>query len=330
MLYFYKLTNYFFFRNAESSIINHAFLNSVLILLNFDFCKNHFMIRKVRKIIEGKQTRDGAGVKLKRIFGNAEVPLFDPFLLLDNFGSDKTEDYIRGFPWHPHRGIETITYMLNGSAEHGDSIGNSGIISSGDVQWMTAGSGIIHQEMPKGDKDNIMSGFQLWANLPATHKMMTPRYRDIKKEQIPIVNNEKGISAHIICGEYKEVKGPVTEIITEPEYFDIHLEKNILFSHPVKPGHTVFIYVYSGSVIADGHPSEIKSGNAILFDDGDTFNVTSNDSKTKFIFVSGKPIGEPVAWYGPIVMNTEEELQIAFDEYEKGTFIKKHNENSHK
>lgn len=280
------------------------------------------MTRKIRKIIEGRMTRDGAGVKLRRIFGNGEVPLFDPFLLLDAFGSDKKEDYIRGFPWHPHRGIETITYMLNGSAEHGDSIGNSGVISEGDVQWMTAGSGIIHQEMPKGDRENKMFGFQLWANLPASHKMMEPRYRDIKKNQIPVVDDGHGTFVKIICGVYNNVKGPVTEIVTEPEYYDVSMKKNSRFIHAFRKGHTVFLYLYSGSIVTPDHQTEILQGHAVLFEDGEDIEVIAQNDDTKFILVSGKPIGEPVAWGGPIVMNSEEELRIAFEEYENDTFLK--------
>jgi quercetin 2,3-dioxygenase len=283
------------------------------------------MIRKIGRIFTGRQTRDGAGVKLKRIFANNEIPLFDPFLLLDNFGSDKREDYIRGFPWHPHRGIETITYMIEGSAEHGDSIGNSGVISSGDVQWMTAGSGIVHQEMPKGNKDDRMFGFQLWANLPAANKMMHPRYQDIKRESIPVADNNKGVRVKVICGEYGGVKGPVSKIVIDPEYFDVSIKKDVVFSHKVKIGHTVFIYIYAGSIVAAGHTDAISSDNAVLFEDGDTIEIISASEDTKFIFVSGKPIKEPVAWGGPIVMNTEEELQLAFEEYDNGTFLKHKN-----
>lgn len=279
------------------------------------------MNRKIKEILRGRTTRDGAGVKLVRIFGNAEVPKFDPFLLLDAFGSDKEEDYIKGFPWHPHRGIETITYMISGSAEHGDSIGNSGVISSGDVQWMTAGSGIIHQEMPKGGIDKKMFGFQLWSNLPASHKMMQPRYRDIKSSEIPIYAAE-GIEIRVICGEVNGVQGLVLDIITNPEYLDICLKKDILFKHPVAKGHTVFIYIHSGSIMADGNNTPVNSGHAVLYDDGDAIELTSLEDDTKFLLISGKPIDEPVAWYGPIVMNTDEELRIAFDEYQSGTFIK--------
>jgi hypothetical protein len=202
--------------------------------------------RRIRKVLKSKPTIEGAGVHLNRVFGFREVPTFDPFLLLDDFRSDYPEHYVKGFPWHPHRGIETITYVLTGDVEHGDSLGNKGIISSGDVQWMTAGSGIIHQEMPKGDKGGKMYGFQLWANLPSRQKMMNPRYRDVASEQIPKVRLPGGTSIRVISGEVAGTRGPVGDIVIDPEYLDITLPPHSEFRHPTKQGHTVFAYVIEG------------------------------------------------------------------------------------
>jgi redox-sensitive bicupin YhaK (pirin superfamily) len=296
--------------------------------------------RKIRKIFKSKATIEGAGVHLKRAFGFYQVPLLDPFLLLDDFHSDDPADYIKGFPWHPHRGIETITYMLFGKVEHGDSMGNKGTIHSGDVQWMTAGSGIIHQEMPKGQKDGLVWGFQLWANLPASHKMMAPRYRDLKSGQIPEIPLGKGVKAKIICGEVDGVKGPVRDIVTDPEYLDVIVPSKSIFEYPVKRGHTVLAYVVEGQGYfdqgRDSYAYEVEGANyfdfkreclivpenLILYGDGDTIVISTEDTQVRFLLISGKPIKEPVAWYGPIVMNTQEELRIAFQEYQKGTFIK--------
>jgi len=279
--------------------------------------------RKVRKVIKSKPTMEGAGVHLKRAFGNSEVPLFDPFLMLDDFRSDKPEHYRAGFPWHPHRGIETITYVLKGDVEHGDSMGNKGVISSGDTQWMTAGSGIVHQEMPRGDDEGRMEGFQLWANLPRSHKMMEPRYRDIKNNQVPIVTLENGTKVKVICGKVGAHEGPVKGIVIDPEYLDVSIPAKATFTHPTKKGHTVFAYVIEGK----GHFDAMKdaplgNGMLCLFDDGDHVAITTEDECVRFLLISGKPIGEPVAWYGPIVMNSEEELETAFEEYRNGTFIK--------
>jgi quercetin 2,3-dioxygenase len=286
------------------------------------------MKRTIKKTYKSRPTFDGAGVALNRVFGNSEVPDFDPFLLLDAFGSDERSKYIKGFPWHPHRGIETITYLLEGSVEHGDSMGNEGLISTGDVQWMTAGSGIIHQEMPKGDKNGRMYGFQLWANLPASHKMMDPRYRDIKSSEIPEISVGNGVKIKIICGSVQDVSGPVKDIITQPEYLDIFMPAHSSYVHNALPGHTYFAYVYKGSDCAfDDTLKGYPEGTAILFNDGDQIEITSKDESVRFLLISGKPIGEPVAWYGPIVMNTEAELELAFEEYEKGTFIKTERKN---
>lgn len=296
--------------------------------------------RKIKKILKSKPTLEGAGVHLKRAFGFYQVPLLDPFLLLDDFHSDNPSDYIKGFPWHPHRGIETITYMLFGKVEHGDSMGNKGVIQPGEVQWMTAGSGIIHQEMPKGQKDGLMWGFQLWANLPASHKMMDPRYREVKSSQIPEVALAKGVKVKIISGQVNGTKGPVRDIVTDPEYLDISIPSKSTFQYPVKRGHTVLAYVIDGQGYFDeGRDSYafeaeganyfdfkreclIAPENLVIYGDGDEVIISTEDKGVRFLFVSGKPIKEPVAWYGPIVMNTQEELRIAFEEYQKGTFIK--------
>ena len=280
-------------------------------------------IREVKVTLKSRSTMEGAGVRLKRAFGYAD-PLLDPFLLLDDFHSDNPNDYMAGFPWHPHRGIETITYMLHGRIEHGDSMKNSGIIGAGDVQWMTAGSGIIHQEMPKKNEDDpYLAGFQLWANLPASHKMMDPRYRDITKDIIPEVSVDKNAKVKIICGEINGVKGPVQDIITEPEYLDVAIEPNSEFKHSIDNGHNVFAYVIEGEATFDPTKNEIIGPeHLVIFSEGDEVLIHTKTKPVRFLLISGKPIGEPVAWRGPIVMNTEEELRLAFNEYNKGTFIK--------
>jgi len=296
-------------------------------------------VRRIKKVWKSKPTIEGAGVHLKRVFGYNEVPQLDPFLLLDDFRSENPAHYLKGFPWHPHRGIETITYVLQGEVEHGDSMGNRGLISSGDVQWMTAGSGIVHQEMPKGDKKRVMSGFQLWANLPASHKMMDPRYRDVKNQQIPEISLKNGVRVKIICGKINGTQGPVKDIVTEPEYLDVAVPAGATFAHPVKRGRNVFAYVIDGEAYFDqgrdayGHEvvgtnyfdfkRSCTCGNEtmICYGDGDEVSVSS-EKGVRFLLASGKPLGEPVAWYGPIVMNTQEELRLAFEEYQNGTFIK--------
>ncbi len=298
-------------------------------------------VRKIRKVFKSKPTIEGAGVHLSRAFGNSEAPLFDPFLLLDDFRSDNPRHFLPGFPWHPHRGIETITYVLAGDVEHGDSMGNAGVIGSGDVQWMTAGSGIIHQEMPKGNAAGHMDGFQLWANLPSSNKMMDPRYRDVKSNQIPVVTGDNGVTTRVICGAVDGATGPVTDIVTDPEYLDISIPPGTETSHPTKAGHTVIAYVIEGKARFCGEKnpfgyeafganyfdierdSWMTNGNLVLFGDGERINVsTEGDSPARFLLMSGRPIGEPVAWYGPIVMNTQEELETAFDELHNGKFIK--------
>ena len=258
-----------------------------------------------------------------RVFGFGETSAFDPFLLLDHFGSDNPADYRKGFPWHPHRGIETITYVLRGDVEHQDSLGNKGVISSGDVQWMTAGSGIIHQEMPRGDQGGSMWGFQLWANLPASHKMMDPRYRDVKSGEIPEVSTDGGAKIKIIAGTTAGTRGPAQEIIIDPDYLDVTVPAGSLFVHPTSPGYTVFAFVFLGTAYFEAQKkSLVASDHLVLFDDGDHITVTTEDEPVRFLLISGKPIREPVAWYGPIVMNTEEELRTAFEEFQNGTFIK--------
>jgi redox-sensitive bicupin YhaK (pirin superfamily) len=279
--------------------------------------------RTIHKVITSRPTREGAGVHLKRVFGNNEVPLFDPFLMLDDFRSNDPDHYRAGFPWHPHRGIETITYVLNGDIEHGDSMGNKGVISSGDTQWMTAGSGIIHQEMPRGNYEGRMEGFQLWTNLPRSHKMMEPRYRDIKSTQVPEVVLKNGTKIRVICGKIERHEGPVRGIISEPEYLDVTVPAESEFKHMTKLGHTVFAYVIEGQgLFAETTKQLIGNGTVCLYDDGDHITVRTAAEAVRFLLISGKPIGEPVAWYGPIVMNSDEELQLAFEEYQNGTFIK--------
>lgn len=282
--------------------------------------------RTIKKVLTSKPTLEGAGVHLKRAFGFNEVPTFDPFLLFDHFGSNDPQDYLKGFPWHPHRGIETITYILRGTVEHGDSIGNEGIISAGDVQWMTAGSGIIHQEMPKGGEDGCNMGFQLWANLPKSYKMMSPRYRDVKSSEIPELITAKGVRIKIISGNVNGKVGPVRDIVIDPEYLDVIIPSKTDFIHPTKAGHTCFAYVIEGKGYFCEEKKLLTSEHLLLFDDGEQILVTTEDEPVRFLLISGKPIGEPIAWHGPIVMNTQGELKIAFEEYNNGTFLKEKKE----
>jgi redox-sensitive bicupin YhaK (pirin superfamily) len=297
--------------------------------------------RRIAKIFKSRPTIEGAGVHLKRAFGYSQVPQFDPFLMLDDFHTSNPDEYLAGFPWHPHRGIETITYVLEGLVAHGDSMGNKGTIGAGDVQWMTAGSGIIHQEMPQLSPTGTMWGFQFWANLPAARKMMAPRYRDVKAADIPEVTLESGVKVKVVAGEVGGVRGPVGDIVIEPEMLDISVPAGTMFTHPLPAGHTAFAYILSGEGYFDdqrdayayemiGHGwSDTErhcvcaAETVVLFEHaGDAVTVTATDKAVRFLFVSGKPLGEPVAWYGPIVMNTQEELKIAFDEYQRGTFVK--------
>ena len=284
-------------------------------------------IRAIKKTFKSQPTIEGAGVKLKRAFGNSHVPLLDPFLLLDDFHSSHPEDYLAGFPMHPHRGIETITYLLHGEVAHRDSMGRSGLIQSGDVQWMTAGSGIIHEEMPKRSEPELW-GFQLWANLPALHKMIDPRYRNIRSNQIPEVSPQEKVKIKVICGTVGGIQGPVQDIITDPEYLDITVGPETVYEHPVKEGHTAFSYVIEGEGLfgPEGGYQSIDAETVVLFSNGDRVRVAAAKRPVRFLMVSGRPIHEPVAWAGPIVMNNRKELELAFQEYRDGTFIKQRKE----
>lgn len=277
--------------------------------------------RTVLRIIPSRPTIEGAGVRLHRAF--AENTLFDPFLLLDDFHSDNPNDYIAGFPDHPHRGIETVTYMIHGKVEHRDSIGNAGVINPGDIQWMTAGSGIIHSEMP-AQKDGLLHGFQLWSNLPASHKMMPPRYQEFTADKIPEVILNNGIRVKVISGKVNGTIGPVLDIVSDPEYLDVTIPENTTFIHNVNQRYTVFAYVFDGRGYFDSSKKQIaQTKHLVMFRDGDHLSIsTEGNSSVRFLLVSGKPFNEPVAWMGPIVMNTQEELQLAFQEYRNGTFIK--------
>jgi redox-sensitive bicupin YhaK (pirin superfamily) len=297
-------------------------------------------VRPVKRIVKSKPTLEGAGVHLRRAFGFGNTSDFDPFLLLDDFRNERPEDYRAGFPWHPHRGIETITYVLAGSVEHGDSMGNSGVIASGDVQWMTAGSGIVHQEMPKGDRDGRMHGFQLWANLPAALKMTAPRYQEVKAADIPVVRDDDGTEVRVVCGRFGGATGPVDEVAIEPTYLDVSIPGGKRKTLPVETTRNAFAYVFGGSgkiCNASGPlavptepagwadtkpPADADNRSLVLFERGDEITVQADDGGMRFLLVSGRPLGEPVAWYGPIVMNTQEQLRRAFEELEKGTFLK--------
>jgi len=297
-------------------------------------------VRPVKRLVKAKPTLEGAGVHLRRAFGFGNTSDFDPFLLLDDFRNDRPEDYLAGFPWHPHRGIETITYVLAGTVEHGDSMGNQGTIGKGDVQWMTAGSGIVHQEMPKGDPDGLMHGFQLWANLPASLKMTTPRYQDVKAADIPVVTDDDGTQARVVCGTFWGRKGPVDEVAIDPIYLDVSVPPGKRKSLPVATTRNAFAYVFAGAgdfcnasgpleVPTEGAgwsdttpPAHADNRSLVLFDRGDEVTVQARDEGVRFLLVSGTPLAEPVAWYGPIVMNTQEQLRQAFAELQEGTFLK--------
>jgi quercetin 2,3-dioxygenase len=293
-------------------------------------------IRPVKRLIHSTPTLEGAGVHLRRAFGFGNTNDFDPFLLLDDFRNDIPKEYLAGFPWHPHRGIETITYVLAGTVEHGDSMGNRGAIAAGDIQWMTAGSGIIHQEMPKGDPEGRMHGFQLWANLPASLKMTAPRYQEVKAPEIPLITDDDGTAVRIVCGSFWGKKGPVDGIAADPIYLDVSVppgKKKVL---PVETTRHAFAYVFAGSGVF-GNASDLQPvktdivGSAgqqadnrslVLFDRGDEVNVQAGPEGIRFLLVSGKPLEEPVAWRGPIVMNTQDQLRQAFEELNRGTFLK--------
>jgi len=298
-------------------------------------------IRPVKRITQSKPAVEGAGVKLRRAFGFGDTTAFDPFLLLDDFRNDRPEDYQAGFPWHPHRGIETITYVLAGTVEHRDSLGNKGALGAGDVQWMTAGSGILHQEMPEGDARGRMHGFQLWANLPASLKMTAPRYQDVKAAEIPEIVDDDGTRVRVVCGDFWGKRGPVEGVAAEPRYLDIWVPPGLRKTLAVETERHAFAYVFegSGSFRGASQPfgvltekeidgTEIvrreSSGNRSLveFDSGDEVVVQAGDEGMRFLLVSGKPLQEPVAWYGPIVMNSQAELKQALRELQDGTFIK--------
>lgn len=278
--------------------------------------------RQVRLAREGRPTLEGAGVRLRRGFGFDSDNLFDPFLLFDDFRGERRSDYEAGFPWHPHRGIETITYMITGSCDHGDSLGNAGTIRAGDVQWMTAGSGIIHQEMPHGDEAECMGGFQLWANLPAAQKMRDPRYRDVLSADIPQVDSPTA-RVRVIAGTYGGATGPVGDVTIEPEYLDVTLTGGSEWTHAIPSDHTVFAYLFEGeATFGGGEPVRAGHGTVVLLGDGDEVVVTASSDGARFLLISGAPLREPVAWRGPIVMNTREELAQAWRELDEGTFVK--------
>jgi redox-sensitive bicupin YhaK (pirin superfamily) len=298
-------------------------------------------IRPIRRLSRSTPTIEGAGVHLRRAFGFGDTRETDPFLLLDDFRNERPEDYLAGFPWHPHRGIETITYVLSGTVEHGDSLGNSGRLGAGDIQWMTAGSGIIHQEMPKGDPNGRMHGFQLWANLPASLKMTSPRYQDVKAADVPEVADDDGTKARILCGTFWGATGPVDGIAADPSYVDIWVPPNVKKTLPIETTRHAFAYVFAGSgKFANASPPRgvltdaIGAWNTptweqandhclIIFDRGDEVTVQAGEQGIRFLLVSGRPLEEPVAWYGPIVMNTQAELKQAFAELQNGTFLKR-------
>ena len=298
-------------------------------------------IRPVKRITESRPTLEGAGVRLRRAFGFGDTSEFDPFLLFDDFRNDRPADYLAGFPWHPHRGIETITYVLSGSVNHGDSLGNRGSLGAGDVQWMTAGRGILHQEMPQGDAQGRMHGFQLWANLPASLKMTEPRYQDIHSADIPEVTDDDGTKVRVIIGDFWGQRGPVDGIAADPRYLDVWVPPGTRKTIPVELGRHAFAYVFEGSGTfrdasapqgvlterTDGSDAvdRMSAGDRslVLFDRGDEVTVQAGEHGIRFLLASGRPIEEPVAWYGPIVMNTEAELKQAYAELRNGTFIKK-------
>ena len=299
-------------------------------------------VRPVKRIVQSKPTIEGAGVRLRRAFGFGETSETDPFLLLDDFRNDRPADYLAGFPWHPHRGIETITYVLSGTVEHGDSLGNRGTLGSGDVQWMTAGRGIMHQEMPQGDSQGRMHGFQLWANLPSSLKMTAPRYQDVKGADIPEIVDDDGTRVRVVCGEFWGKKGPVDGVAADPRYLDVFVPANKRKTLKVEVERHAFAYVFEGDgkFASSSRPFGVLSEkqvdgeeilfrepagdrSLVLFDAGDEITVQAGDHGIRFLLVSGKPIQEPVAWYGPIVMNTQAELQQAVAELRNGTFIKR-------
>ena len=282
-------------------------------------------VRDVQGVIEPQFVTEGAGVRLRRSIATRRLDYLDPFLLFDHFGSEDPDDYLAGFPMHPHRGIETVTYMLAGLVDHKDSLGNAGTVGAGDVQWMTSGSGILHEEMPR-PKDGKMYGFQLWVNLPARLKMSRPRYRDVPSARIPEVAREDGVRIRVIAGEVDGVRGAVTEIYADPEYLDVHVPAGRSFGQAVPRGHTAFAYVFEGEGVfgngGDGSGMEVISPRLVVFGDGDGVLVRADRRPVRFLLLSGKPLGEPVARYGPFVMNTNEEIEQALADLRNGTFVK--------
>jgi quercetin 2,3-dioxygenase len=284
-------------------------------------------LRTIKRTMAARPTVDGAGVKLSRVFGYGLTDLFDPFLMMDHFGSDKPADYQAGFPWHPHRGIETVTYLLEGSVDHGDSLGNSGTIGPGDVQWMTAGSGIIHQEMPKPGKDGRMFGFQLWVNLPKSEKMCDPAYHGFTDAEIPRFRAD-GVAVKVICGQYGGISGAVRGVAGSPFYIDVKLEANARLEIPTPGTRSAAVYLYRGdcSVLSSpdgtGKTGECRERTISALDEGEAALIAAGTDGASFIFISGTPLHEPIAWQGPIVMNTQEELDVAFRELDAGSFVK--------
>jgi redox-sensitive bicupin YhaK (pirin superfamily) len=279
-------------------------------------------VRVVEQEFEGLEALEGAGVRLHRLFGHSEVPRLDPFLLLDHFRSSDPNDYVAGFPWHPHRGIETVTYMLSGQVDHGDTLGNAGTIDSGDVQWMSSGSGILHQEMPRR-MDGMLDGFQLWVNMPAKSKMSTPEYRGVRGSAFPLVHDDAGSSVKVVAGNFQGAVGPVDQLPVDPTYLDVTVRPNETFRAPTVLGHTTFAYPVEGAGEFDpvSHRST-AARHVAVYGDGESVEVKAGPDGVRFLLVSGRPLREPVAWYGPIVMNRQEELQEAMRELRRGDFIK--------
>jgi redox-sensitive bicupin YhaK (pirin superfamily) len=276
--------------------------------------------RGVLRVVQPVATIEGAGVRLIRTIASRALETLDPFLLLDHFGSDDPQDYLAGFPWHPHRGIETVTYMLAGEVDHRDSIGNAGSIGAGDVQWMTAGGGIMHEEMPK-PVHGAMAGFQLWVNLPAKLKMMQPRYQDIAAAQIPEVLRPDGVRIRAIAGAVDGTQGPVCDIAADPTYLDVTVPPQVLFSHPIPRGHTAFAYPFEGAGSFEPSGDTIEGPNLVVYGDGDRVEVRAGDDGVRFLLVSGQPLGEPIARHGPFVMNTRAEIEQALRDLRNGTFV---------
>ena len=280
--------------------------------------------RKIETIIEPQSVIEGAGVRLKRSIATRELDYLDPFLLLDHFASDDPRDYEAGFPLHPHRGIETVTYMLKGEVHHRDTLGNSGSIGAGDVQWMTAGRGIMHEEMPQVRPEGI-DGFQLWVNLPAKLKMTPPRYQDIRSAGIPEIKLKDGVRIRVITGTVGEIRGPVTGIAAAPIYLDVFVPAKTTFRQPIERGHTAFAYVFEGEAKFAGDDQQdgtkISHTRLIVLGDGDYLKVTTGETPVRFLLVSGKPLHEPIARYGPFVMNTQDEIKQTLRELREGTFV---------